>query len=102
MKYISVCMLLACSAVSLEYTPFKLKPDPPVTYGDVMDVVKRGSVKDFADINVEKAMTINKSSGKFPVPEVKVEEVEEPPKTAQGTQNWEFFVKKGNSAFSDT
>ena len=101
MKYFSVCMLLACSAVSLEYTPFKLKPDPTVTYGDVMDVVKRGSVKAFADMNVEKAMTINKSSGKFPVPDAKVEEVEEP-KIAQGTQNWEFFVKKGNSDFSDT
>ena len=71
-------MLLACSAVSLEYTPFKLKPDPPVTYGDVMDKVKRGDVKGFADMNVEKAMTINKSSGKWPIDSVKVVEEDEP------------------------
>ena len=63
MKYFSVCMLVACNAIALEYTPFKLKSDPPLTYSGAFDIVKRGGVKDFADMNVDKAMKINPSSG---------------------------------------
>ena len=101
MKYLCLSMLVACNAVSLEYKPFKLRDDPPLTYSGLTDVVKRGDVKDFADMNVEKSMKINSSSGKFPVPDFHSDLLDEFPMKAPPTQYWDAVVIKGNEDFSN-
>ena len=74
--------------------------DPPLTYSGMHDVVKRGDVKEFADMNVEKAMKINKSSGKWPVAEVS-DLLDDIPYHAPAPQYWDAVVKKGNEEFND-
>ena len=101
MKYFCLSMLVACNAVSLEYSPFKLKDDPPLTYTGMTDVVKRGDVKDFADMNVEKSMKINSSSGKFPVPDAHTDLLDEFPMRAPSPIYWDNVVVKGNEDFSN-
>ena len=101
MKYYCLSMLVACNAVSLEYKPFKLRDDPPLTYSGMTDVVKRGDVKDFADMNVDKAMKVNPSSGKFPVPDFHTDLLDEFPMKTPRLDYWDDVVTKGNEAFTN-
>ena len=98
MKYSAIVALIASTqAVQLEYVMY----DPnQKLYPPIWDVVKRGN-RAFADVNVEKAMKANPSSGTWPVAPAP-----QPPAEVDNTphyevQPWELVVKKGNSAFSN-
>ena len=101
MKYFCLGLLVACNAVSLEYKPFKLRDDPPLTYSGMVDIVKRGDVKDFADTNVDKAMKVNPSSGKFPVPDFHTDIIDDVPAIPPRLDYWDDLVVKGNEDFTN-
>ena len=105
MKVFSLAMIAAASAIQLDqesgYNLYWEVAD--LHKPDIWDVVKRGGVKGFADMNVEKAMKRNPSSGEWPIAQVEPiydlpEKVVKPHWTKQP---WEYVVKKGNSGFND-
>ena len=108
MKFITLGMIVAAvSAVKVDqaadqgYNLYWEVADLNKPY--IWSVVKRGSVRDFADANVEAAMKRNPSSGDWPVPPAPVipDEAPKEKKPHYWKQPWEFIVKKGNSAFND-
>ena len=101
MKYFCVSMLVACNAIALEYKPFKLFDDPPLTYTGMTDVVKRGDVNDFTEMNMNKAMKANPSSGKFPVEDMKSDLLDDVPAHGPKLDYWDNVVVKGNEDFSN-
>ena len=102
---LSLLALIAASAQAIKVESdqkynlyYEFAPPPPKMW----DVVARGSVKDFADANVEAAMKRNPTSGTWPIatiPEPVPEKKEVKPHYWK--QPWEFVVKKGNSGFND-
>ena len=103
---LSLLALIAASAQAIKVESdqkynlyYEFAPPPPKMW----DVVARGSVKDFADANVEAAMKRNPSSGSWPIEPVGPDPLDEKPapKPHYWKQPWEFIVKKGNSAFND-
>ena len=104
MKFITLGMIIAAtSAIKVEegYNLYWEVAD--LNKPHIWSVVKRGSVRDFADANVEAAMKRNPSSGSWPIEPVGPDPLDEKPapKPHYWKQPWEFIVKKGNSAFND-
>ena len=104
MKFITLCMLFAATeAINVEegYNLYWEVSDRNKPH--IWSVVKRGSVRDFADANVQAAMKTNPSSGTWPIDpapdHIFRPEVEKKPHYTK--QPWEYIVKKGNSAFND-
>ena len=104
MKFLTLGMIVAAaSAINVDEGYNLYWEVANLNKPDIWSVVKRGSVRDFADANVEAAMKSNPSSGTFPFAAAPNHIFEEPKedKPHYAKQPWEYIVKKGNSAFND-
>ena len=104
MKF-NFAILLVAGAQAIQYVDYKYAP-PKYTIKDMWANVKRGDVRDFATMNVEKAMKANPSSGEWPIEEAppmfnSINQDNTAKRLAAKYQDWEDVVKKGNAAFSD-